>query len=101
MNSISKTTNSWINTNGNTPLYISFVSILLGETPLKENMENPKGGVKKDVWSIIPMRIPIQIGSNPRVNRIGPNIGITMKIISIKSRIKPNKNIKNRTINKV
>ena len=78
---------------GSTPLYISVVSIVFGATPRKQNNENPKGGVKKDVCKTIAINIPTQIGSKPNENNTGPNNGIIMKIISMKSRMKPNKNI--------
>ena len=56
-------------------------------------MENPNGGVKNDVCNTIAIRIPTQTGSKPNANNAGPNKGITIKIISIKSRINPKKNI--------
>ena len=34
-----------------------------------------------------------QTGSKPYVNKTGPNNGIIINIISMKSKIKPNKNI--------
>ena len=42
--------------------------------------------------------MPSQIGSKPIMNNTGATIGTTTKVISIKSRIKPNKNITNITI---
>ena len=52
----------------------------------------------KDVCNTNAINIPIHNGSNPRVNRAGPINGITMNVISIKSNIKPSKNINNNTI---
>ena len=46
-----------------------------------------------DVCNTSAIKIPNQRGSKPRVNSAGPIRGITINVISMKSKIKPNKNI--------
>lgn len=58
-------------------------------------MENPKGGVKKDVCRFIAIIRPNQSGSIPRKGHIGTRMGTTMKQISMKSRKNPIRKINN------
>ena len=54
-----------------------------------------------DVCNTSAIKIPNQRGSKPRVNSAGPIRGITINVISMKSKMKPSKNIMKRTIIRV